>query len=74
MAFPASCATHEYWYATRAQFTVALFRDGTKPISEKPGGGVDECFFLAERSSDAKKARIAPRLLLSGLSLPLVGP
>lgn len=31
---------------------------------KKPEGGVDECFFLAGRSPDAKKARIAPRLLL----------
>ena len=49
--------------ATRVQFTVALFRDGTKPTSEKPGGGVDECFFLAGRSPDAKGG-IAPRLFL----------
>ena len=55
MAFPANCAAHEYWCATRVQFTVALFRDGTKPTSEKPGGGVDECFFLAGRSPDAKR-------------------
>ena len=41
---------------------------------KKPGGGVDECFFLAGRSPDAKKARIAPRLFPFGLSLPLFGP
>ena len=48
---------------------MALFRH-----SKSPGAGVDECFFLAGRSPDAKKARIAPRLFLFGLSLPLVGP